>query len=235
MKTRPHIVTQTCVIKTGGFERSANALAARMEEAGHAGGMRWMIRYSAVLIRLMKIILDLTERNTCFTRRREVLASPKLRSRIMESLGGAHALEKWRRQDTWNRARLRAIADGTYIQQSVPDIAPARKPKLRPFASPATPPLTSPKPRRIKRAGPPEFRLPVLQNLRAVPAWRRALSKPAPRQARRLCTVLWPHELDGQYVPGFKSRARHPGGAYSDYAAPADTASAGRAVPGAPP
>jgi len=89
---------------------------------------------------------------------RDVLASPKLRARVAEQLGGAPALERWRRKNTWNKARLAAIA-----------------------------------------------------------------------------IVLWPHELDGQYVPGFESRVVRPGNSYSDYTPAPDMTAPRSAEAGAPP
>jgi len=91
MKTRPHIVTQKCVMPTGGLYRCAAGLAERIKTAGNAGQAREMHRFSALVIRVMKIILDLTLHNNCFERRRDVLASPKLRARVAEQLGGAPA------------------------------------------------------------------------------------------------------------------------------------------------
>lgn len=119
MKTRPHIVTQTCEYDTAAMYSNADLLAARM---GTAGSLKTILGYSRVLIRIMKIILDLTLHNDCFVRRRDVLGSPRLRKLVTERLGGAHGLLKWRRQNTWNKARLAAIASGEYRPMPMPHI-----------------------------------------------------------------------------------------------------------------
>ena len=225
MKTRPHIVTQTCVHDTSALQRCADLLCARMAVPATA---RAAMGYGRVLIRVMKIILDVTLHNDCFVRRRDVLDSPRLRRLVTERLGGAPALLRWRRKETWNKARLAAIASGEY------------RPVREPHRPPARTPRQSPPKRRVQierlaqslllenpsppAAGPAKFRLPVLQNLRYVRKARITTKHRAKPQKRFPAVVLWPHELDGQYVPDFQSRVRvpEPGGyaAYRPAAAP---------------
>ena len=231
MKTRPHIVTQTGLYDTAGLYRVADLLAAKM---GTAGSLKTVLGYSRVLIRVMKIILDLTLHNNCFALRWEVLGSPRLRRSVMERLGGAEALRLWRRRAAWNKARLAAIASGKYRPISEPQIRPV----LQRGKTPALPGGAS-NLNGISTAGtlakapartdyyPAAFRLPVLQNLDYVHGLRRPAKTCAQPEKRFPSVVLWPHELDGQYVPNFKSRARVPEGAgfaaYSAAAAPAGT------------
>ena len=217
MKTRPHIVTQTHLYDTHALTRSADLIAARM---GTASSLKNLLGYSRVLIRVMKIILDLTLHNNCFARRREVLDSPRLRRSVMERLGGAQALRLWRRRQAWNKARLAAIACGEYRPASsrhatpTPRPAASRKPQGRPGvrANDAS----------HSETPPANFRLPALQNLSYVhrPGMR-PVRRAAP-QRRSPAVVLWPHELDGQYVPNFKSRAGFPIG--TEYGAAAGSA-----------
>ncbi len=228
MKTRPHIVTQKCVMPTSGLYRCADGLAKRIKAAGDAGRAREMHRFSALVIRVMKIILDLTLHNNCFERRRDVLASPKLRARVAEQLGGAPALERWRRKNTWNKARLAAIASGEYKPPAQADLMPARRRSVI---------VTQTKPPAAENDNrPAPFRLPVLQNLRHRARPRVSIGRRAARQARFPSVVIWPHELDGQYVPGFASKATRPAaGGYAAYAAPAVGAGFAAAISGAPP
>ncbi len=233
MKTRPHIVTQTCVHDTSALQRCADLLCARMAVPTAAQAA---ISYGRVLIRVMKIILDLTVHNDCFVRRRDVLDSPRLRRLVTERLGGAPALLRWRRRNTWNKARLAAIASGEY----------------RPVRELHRPPARTPRQSRPKRAvqidrraqslfpenpappaaGPAKFRLPVLQNLRYVHRPRIITKHRTKPQKRFPAVVLWPHELDGQYVPDFQSRVRVPESAdFADYRMASPPAGhAGRAV-----
>ena len=198
-----------------------------LERSGRANLIK-AIGYSRVLIRIMKIILDLTLRNNCFARRKAVLESPRLRRLVMERLGGAPALLRWRRKETWNKARLAVIASGEYRPVREPHRPPARTPRQSPpermvqierLAQNILPENPSP-----PAAGPAKFRLPVLQNLRYVRRPRIITKHRAKPQKRFPAVVLWPHELDGQYVPDFQSRARvpDPGGyaAYRPAAAP---------------
>ncbi len=205
MKTRPHIVTQTCVHDTSALQRCADLLCARMAVPAAAQAA---IGYGRVLIRVMKIILDLTLHNDCYTRRRDVLDSPRLRRLVMERLGGAHALLRWRRRNTWNTARLAAIASGEYRPPFEPAALPVRR-----QASPQTPQVgawASPGKSSNPTPPPAKFRLPMLQNLRYVRKPRIITKHRAKPQKRFPAVVLWPHELDGQYVPDFQSRARVP-------------------------
>ncbi len=228
MKTRPHIVTQTCVLPTAGLYRCADGLAARIKRAGDGGQEREMHRFSALVIRVMTIILDVTLHNNCFVRRREVLASPRLRAGVAEQLGGAPALEKWRRKNTWNTARLAAIASGAY------------KPPAPGYAAPI-----------VRRGGaglnadarfkspavrPSSFRLPVLKNLRHRARPVLTVGTRAAPQKRFPAIVVWPHELDGQYVPGFTSAASRPQNhpaLYAPWPVPGGGVAAG--IAGAPP
>jgi len=216
MKTRPHIVTQTCVHDISALQRCADLIAARMAVPTAA---RAAIGYGRVLIRVMKIILDLTLHNDCFARRRDVLGSPRLRRLVIERLGGAHALLRWRRRDTWNKARLAAIASGEYRPAFEPAGLPARRqapPQTRPAGAGATFDKSS-KPQTPSA----KFCLPVLQNLRYVHRPRIITKHRAKPQKRFPAVVLWPHELDGQYVPNFQNRVRVPdGGGYATYNAP---------------
>ena len=236
MKTRPHIVTQTRLYDVAGLYRNADLLAARMgllERSGRTNLIK-AIGYSRVLIRIMKIILDVTLHNDCFTRRREVLDSPRLRKLVMERLGGAHALLRWRRRDTWNKARLAAIASGEYRPAFEPAGLPVRR---------QTPPRNSsvgggafPDKSSNPQTSPAKFRLPVLQNLRYAHRPRVITKHRAKPQKRFPAVVLWPHELDGQYVPNFQSRARVPdGGGYATYNAPPPPAGASAIAIFAPP
>lgn len=212
MKARPHIVTQTRVYDTTGLRRNADLLAARM---GTAGSLKNFLGYSRTLIRIMKIILDLTLRNDCFVAKREVLDSPRLRARVTEQIGGAHALLKWRRQNTWNKARLAAIASGEYRPSAEPVMPAARRAKVKPEAVTSKPAAVRPATPALK-----PFRLPVLQNLRYVPRAAPASKRRARAVARYPSIVMWPHELDGQFVPNFISRARRPdAGGFPPYAA----------------
>lgn len=243
MKTRPHIVTQTRIYPTGDLERSALALAARMGTEGRPG---LVLMYSRTLIRVMKIILDLTLRNNCFIRRRDVLACARLRKRVMQGLGGAPTLMKWRRQHVWNTARLAAIASGQYSAPG--DVTPPARKCVRAEAvtAHAVPDASlnnaacsatlneAPNAGALQPSnGPAHFRLPVLQNLNYRAGRGRSLTPRAKPQRRYPSIVLWPHELDGQYVPGFESRAKRPAaGGYASYGEPsmrdADMGLAGR-------
>ena len=227
MKTRPHIVTQTGLYNTAGLTRIADLLAARM---GTVAGLKDVLTYSRVLIRIMKIILDLTLHNNCFVRRRDVLDSPRLRRVVMERLGGAHALLRWRRQDAWNTARLAAIASGEYRPVSGPDIQPAFKADAE--RKPASEGQVSSKISAPVETPPSKFRLPVLQNLHYVHRPRIITKHRAKPQKRFPAIVLWPHELDGQYVPDFKSRTQRPdGGGYAtDDPAPPPAGHSARAI-----
>jgi|GEM_PF-6573347 len=83
---------------------------------------------------------------------------------------------------------------------------------------------------------PAPFRLPVLQNLRHRARPRVSIGRRAGRQAGFPSVVMWPHELDGQYVPGFVSKATRPAaGGYAAYAAPAVGAGVAGSIAGAPP
>ena len=220
MKTRPHIVTQTCVHDTSALQRCADLLCARMAVPTAA---RAAMGYGRVLIRVMKIILDVTLHNDCYARRRDVLGSPRLRRLVMERLGGAHALLRWRRRNTWNTARLAAIASGEYRPAFEPAGLPARRqapPQTR-RAGAGAGAGTSPDKSSNPQTPPAKFRLPVLQNLRYVHRLRIITKHRAKPQKRFPAVVLWPHELDGQYVPNFQNRARVPdGGGYATYNAP---------------
>ena len=209
MKTRPHIVTQSCLYDTDALTRCADLLAARM---GVTEGLKNVLGYSRVLIRVMKIILDLTLHNDCFSRRQAVLKSPRLRKSVMEHLGGAEVLRLWRRRQAWNQARLAAMNCGEYRAASSRHAAPASCPVARPNQTgrSVAPTDTAAHFEII----PAKFRLPVLQNLNYVYRARAQTKRHAERQRRFPAVVLWPHELDGQYVPNFKSRARTPGGGY---------------------
>jgi len=221
MKTRPHIVTQTRLHDTAGLYRCVDLIAARM---GAPTVAQMAIRYGRVLIRVMKIILDVTLHNDCYARRRDVLESPRLRKLVMERLGGAQALLRWRRKDTWNKARLAAIASGEYRPAFGPNVRPSLRQVLPRNSSAESVPQGQPSPAK--------FRLPVLQNLRYVHRPRFITKHRAKPQKRFPSVVLWPHELDGQYVPNFKSRACVPEGAgYVDYCAAIPPAGhAGRAI-----
>ena len=231
MRTRPHIVTQTCVIDTGSLTRSATLLAARM---GRGGRLGVVLRFSYLLNRIMRMIIDLTERNMCFARRRDVLSDTRLRRRVYEALGGAQAMIKWRRRDAWNKARLAAMAAGRVRPdfQQGSDLV-SKKPAPRSSGRKPAPASGQ----DISQLPPPapKFRLPVLQNLGATPGRTARASGPRTGPPRRLCTVLWPHELDGQYVPDFISRARRPGSDSGGYASPAADDVAPPAIAGAPP
>ena len=214
MKTRPHIVMQTRLHDTAVLTRSADLIAARM---GSACSLKNVLGYSRVLIRVMKIILDLTLHNDCYARRREVLESPRLRRSVIERLGGAQALRIWRRRQAWNKARLAAMACGDYRVGSSRHVPPSQRPAARRNRSGGPVQTAS-----LFETAPAKFRLPVLKNPEYVYRPRmRSISRATP-QKRFPSVVLWPHELDGQYVPNFKSRAGFPsGGGYaSDDAAP---------------
>lgn len=230
MKTRSHIVTQTCVYETAGLYRSADAIASRM---GSVSGLKNVIGYSRVLIRIIKIILDLTLHNDCFIRRRNVLETPRLRQQVTERLGGAPALLKWRRQNTWNKARLAAIASGEYRPPARTDM-PVSMHRPRPIAAAAA---VQPKTSKPTSAvpGPAKFRLPVLQNLRYVARRRGNPAGRAKPETRFPSVVLWPHELDGQYVPDFQSRVHIPYGMYGEYSAAGAASGYAPPAPGAPP
>ena len=161
-----------------------------------------MFRFSALVIRVMKIILDMTLHNNCFVRRREVLASPRLRAGVAEQLGGAPALQRWRRKNTWNTARLAAIASGAY------------KPPAPGYAAPIVrrggAGLNADACEGSPAARPSSFRLPVLKNLRHRARPVLTVAARAAPQKRFPAIVVWPHELDGQYVPGFTSAASRP-------------------------
>jgi len=86
------------------------------------------------------------------------------------------------------------------------------------------------------QTSPAKFRLPVLQNLRYAHRPRVITKHRAKPQKRFPAVVLWPHELDGQYVPNFQSRARVPdGGGYATYNAPPPPAGASAIAIFAPP
>ncbi len=208
MKTRPHIVTQSRVYDTAGLYRSASLLTEGIKTAGPLGDV---LGYSRILIRVMKIILDLTLHNNCFVRRRDVLASATLRGRVMERLGGAHALMTWRRKNIWNKARLAAIASGSYCPPAGGEGSQTGAPVTAEAPEKSQPANASKPP-----ADPEPFRLPVLKSLRPAARPRAGVLRRAKPQRRFPSIVLWPHELDGQYVPGFENRARRPdGGGYS--------------------
>ena len=216
MKSRPHIVTQSGLYDTAGLYRVADLLAARM---GTAGSLKNVLGYSRVLIRVMKIILDLTLHNNCFALRREVLESPRLRKSVMERLGGVQALVLWRRRNTWNTARLAAIASGEYRPMPEPQIPMTVQRKLGPVQPAGAlrvedKPAACILPKVPSRADnyPAAFRLPVLQNLDYVHRPRAQGASRASPQKRVPIIVLWPHELDGQYVPDFTNRVQVPGG-----------------------
>ena len=210
MKTRPHIVTQTRLHDTAVLSRIADLIAARMAAAG---SLKNVLGYSRVLIRLMKIILDLTLHNDCFSSRQAVLGSPRLRKRVTERLGGARALRLWRRRAVWNKARLAAMARGEYRAASSRRAALAPRPVARRNRSGGPVKTAS-----HFETAPAKFRLPVLKNPEYVYRPRVQPKRRAAPQKRFPAVVLWPHELDGQYVPNFKSRARVPsGGGYKPY------------------
>ena len=240
MKTRPHIVTQTDLYDTAGLYRVADLLAAKMETAG---SLKNVLGYSRVLIRVMKIILDLTLHNNCFALRREVLESPRLRKSVMERLGGVQALVLWRRQEAWNKARLAAIASGKYRPAAGPQI-PIRAQREKPPVSPGgasnlggkSAAGTLPKAPAHTDNYPAAFRLPVLQNLDYVHRLRRPAKTRAKPEKRFPAVVLWPHELDGQYVPDFKSAARVPNAeGYPAYREASPPAGVGKCAIFAPP
>lgn len=154
----------------------------------------------------------------------------------MERLGGAPALLRWRRQNTWNKARLAAVASGEYRPMPEPHI-PMTAQRLKPAdtnkRSKVKTLFIKPAPRP---SGPAKFRLPVLQNLRYVPRPGSQKARRAKPETRYPSVVLWPHELDGQYVPDFTSRARRPKGSPHE-TCDAAAAGDGHAPPGifAPP
>lgn len=233
MKTRPYIVTASCVINTDGFYRVADAIAARMRGQMQRPA-REMIRTSRLLLRVMAMIADITLRNNCFIRRAEVLASPKLRSRVLDALGGAHAAERWRRKAIWNKGREACIASGEVPDPRLTAGSVPVRAKVRPKPA-ASGRAALPAPRKAS-GGYDEFRFPALRD------WNR-IGKPIARavyrvgsQARYPSIVVWPHQLDGQYVPNFKSRATRPAsGGYPPYAGAACGASRPARIAPAPP
>ena len=201
---------------------------ARIKRAGDCGQAREMHRFSALVIRVMTIILDVTLHNNCFVRRREVLASPRLRAGVAEQLGGAPALERWRRKNTWNKARLAVIASGAY------------KPPAPGYAAPIVrrggAGLNTDACAGLPAARPSSFRLPVLQNVRHRARPVLTIGTRAAPQKRFPAIVVWPHELDGQYVPGFTSKASRPQNhpaLYASWPVPGGGVAAG--IAGAPP
>lgn len=203
MKTRPHIVTQTTVICTDALCRSQRLIAERIGREGAAGRDAAMLRFCRFLIRVTKIVLAVTIANDCYKRRKAALETPESRRRLHEHLGGAPAIKKWRRLETWNKGREAAIADGSYCAQAPQAYTAAPRPKR--VLKPATSGACNVKPVAA-------FRLPPQRDyLSTRPAPRAGLIRGA-QAARFPCIVVWPHELDGQYVPGFQSRARQPGG-----------------------
>ena len=231
MKPRPYIVTQTRSLETAGLYRCADKLAARMGELGAARRTAKMIRYSRLLIRVMRIIMDVTLGNNCYTARRDVLGSARLRRKVTEQLGGARALVLWRRKAAWNAARLAAVASGTYRtparkdsasrQAALIQAAPQSASRFAANAGPMRAASSRPK-APVAAAAFKAFRLPVLQNLNYVPPVRRPASARQALQRRFPCIVVWPHELDGQYVPNFKSRASRPQAPTPGYSAPSE-------------
>ena len=223
-------MTQKCVLPTAGLYRCADGLAARIKRAGDGGQAREMHRFSALVIRVMTIILDVTLHNNCFVRRREVLASPRLRAGVAEQLGGAPALQRWRRKNTWNTARLAAIASGEYRPPARGYAAPIVRLGWAGLKPNADARLKSP------AARPSSFRLPVLKNLRHRARPVLTIGTRAAPQKRFPTIVVWPHELDGQYVPGFMSTASRPQNhpaLYAPWPVPGGGGSGG--IAGAPP
>lgn len=202
MKTRPYFVTQSQRLDLSGLERSAVLLAERMEGARP---LRDVIGYGRVLIRVMKIIMEVALGNECFERRRIALSSPKSRAQLSEILGGAVALKKWRRKAAWNAGRLDAIAKGEYRAPN--PLYDGPQSKRRPVSAPASKRAA----RKSPKAKPPAaFRLPPQRDLLRTPVAPPAGGKRAAPCPRSPSIVIWPHEIDGQYVPDFVNRARRP-------------------------
>lgn len=208
MKTRPYIVTARRLMDTAGFYRVADALAARM---GRQGRVRDVIRTAGLLLKVMGMIVDITLRNTCFTRRQAVLESPVLRARLLEQLGGAPAAQRWRRQHIWNKSREACIASGKVADpraQAWPKPAHARpnvQTQIKAQASAQFAALDG------GAAALSTFRFPPLRHWHRIGrphVYAGSRAAPSPRYPS---IVIWPHELDGQYVPEFQSRCVRPG------------------------
>lgn len=112
----------------------------------------------------------------------------------------------WRRKAIWNKGSEACIASG-----EVPDprlragLAPASRRQVKPAR--IVPAAASPaRPGSVLK----DFRFPVLRDWNRV---GRACAQPAFRSAptpRYPSIVMWPHELDGQYVPELQRRAAFP-------------------------
>ena len=232
MRTRPYFVTQTDLLPTAGLERACELLTGRIAKANDGGNDKLFFKLAGTLHRFVRCLLGIAWSNYYFTIRKRALASPRSREELLAKLGGAHALLRWRRKEVWNKGRLAAIADGTYRRPGAQpwDACVPRKPEKTRKAKPAQKRTTLSK-------APPEFRLPPLKDLLRDPhnpiifTGERAAPNP-----HIPVVVIWPHEIDGQYVPNFTSRARRPqsGEAVPD-PGPARTDFSPQAPDGAPP
>lgn len=168
-----------------------------------------MFHYCKLLISVMKNILSLTLDNECFARRRDALASPNSRRNLLEKIGGAHRLKTWRRRETWNKGRLQAIADGSYRPNApLPGWEPKSKPA--PIQRPVKPSRAVVPIARNPAKLPAVFRLPPQRDLLRAHHRRARVKRRADPAPPLPCIVVFPHEIDGQYVPGFTSRAAFP-------------------------
>jgi|GEM_PF-836990 len=213
MKTRAYFVTAAGLLDTAGLYRVADALLVRMRgEAGRQGApgsrqsVRALVRSSALLIKIMKMVAAVTLRNNCFLRRREVLGSPKLRARVLEQLGGVHAATRWRRKHIWNKGREACIAAGQVPDPRRQLIAAPKHLVLRRGGAAAGPGAAQ----LPQSAGLNEFRFPPLRDYSRIGRPRARSGSRAAPVPRYPSIVVWPHELDGQYVPGFQTRCTRP-------------------------
>ncbi len=213
MKMRAYFVTAAGLLDTAGLYRVAEALLVRMRgEAGRHGApgsrqsVRALVRSSALLIKIMKMIAAVTLRNNCFLRRREVLGSAKLRARVLEQLGGVPAATRWRRKHIWNKGREACIASGQVADPRRQLIA-APKHFVRRRGGEAAGPGAAQLP---QSAGLNEFRFPPLRDWNRIGRPRARCGSRAAPAPRYPSIVVWPHELDGQYVPGFRTRCTRP-------------------------
>ena len=220
MKTRPYFVTQTDLLPTEGLERACDLLSGRIAKADDAGNQKLFFKLAGTLHRFVRCLLGIAWSNYYLILRERALATPRSRAELMDRLGGAHALLRWRRKDVWNKGRLAAIADGTYRPQGAQPWDPSVPRRETPAPRPKPTQRSSRAPKSVR-----DFQLPPQRDLLRAP--RNPIiftGERAAPQPRRGLVVVWPHELDGQYVPNFKSRASHPQTGYAGFNQAAGTA-----------
>ena len=175
-----------------------------MGRAVGAGKTAAVLRLARLTLRVFRIYAAMAMRNACFLARERALATPGARRDVMAGLGGARALHLWRRKAIWNKARAEAIARG-----EIAAVKPARKARVKVRVKPnADLPDTFKAPPEPGET-PAHFRLPVIADP-SVQGGFGICGPRAPAQPRYPSIVIYPHELDGQYVPDFISRASYP-------------------------